>query len=297
MATIANFSRDVYPALSKMTFDEYKQYPPLYSRVMNVKPTNRWYEEHQTEVGFGLFSETGDGEKYAQDEMQPGYYTKFQLAKYTNSFRVTEDLLEFGKYVTLGDRAKSLGNKGRASKEVLAHVTWNNSFATNLADGVPLFSTAHPGYPGSGTTFSNRLSTLSSLSYTSFQSVMTSIKTQTDERGVLIQLMPRKLVVAPANELVAREILKSSDRPDTANRAGNEMKAISGNLEIVVDPYLNSSTMWFVLCDTHYVYGYEHGGLRMRNERDPFNGDYLVFGSFYFSTGASHYIGCFSGNS
>lgn len=296
MATISAFQRDVYPALSKMIFDEYKRYSPIYPRVFNVKPTSRWYEEHQTEVGYGLFTETGDSENYAQDEMQLGFYTKFQLAKYTKYFRASEDLLEFGKYVTLGDRAKSLGNKGRTSREVLCAAVYNNSFTTNQADGVPLFSTAHPGYTGSGTTFSNVLATQSTLSYTSYQSVITAIKTQTDERGVLIQLMPRKLVVHPTYELVAREILKSSDRPDTANRADNEMKNITPNMELVVYPFLNSTTMWFVLCDTFHVYAYEHGGLRTRTAVDPFNGDNMVFGSFYLSAGVSHYIGAYAGS-
>ncbi len=296
MSTIAQFSRDVYPALSKMIFEEYKRYMPQYPRVFNVKPTSRWYEEHQTEVGYGLFTETGDSENYAQDEMQPGYYTKFQLAKYTKYFRVSEDLREFGKYVTMGQRATSLGTKGRITREVLCANVYNTAFTANQADGVPLFSASHPGYPGSGTTFSNVLATQATLSYTSFQSVITAIKTQTDERGVLIQLIPRKLVVHPTYELTAREILKSSDRPDTASRASNEMKKIAPNMELVVYPFLNSTTTWFVLCDTYHVYAYEHGGLRTRTAEDPFNGDAMVFGSFYLSSGASHFIGAYAGS-
>ena len=293
---IAEFQRNVYPALSKMIFEEYKRYPPQYPRVFNVKPTNRWYEEHQTEAGYGLFTETGDQENYAQDDMKPGYYTKFQLAKYTKYFRVSEDLLEFDRYITAGNRATSLGNKGRSTREVLAAQVYNNSFVTNQADGVPLFSASHPGYPGSGQLFSNVLATQATLSYTSFQSAITAIKTITDERGVLIQLMPRKLVVHPTYELVAREILKSTDRPDTASRASNEMKNIAPGMELVVYPFLNSTTMWFILCDVFHVYAYEHGGLRTRTAEDPFNADKMVFGSFYLSTGTSHYLGAYAGS-
>lgn len=296
MANIVQFARDVYPALSKMIFSNYKRYEKVYPSIMNVKPTDRWYEEHNTEVGYGLFTLTGDSENYAQDEMFNGYYTKFQLFKYTKFFRVSEDLVEFGRYVTMGDRARDLGDKGRLSGETIAHTVYNNSFTTNLSDGVPLFSVSHPGYPGSGTTFANVLSTQASLSYTAYQSVITNIKTAVDERGTLIQLMPRKLVVHPANELVAREILKSSERPDTASRASNEMKNITPGVSIVVDPFLTSSSMWFIICDTFHVYAYEHGGLRTRTERDPFNADNMVFGSFYLSVGASHPLGVYAGS-
>jgi len=296
MANTVSFSRDVYPALSKVIFAEQKRVGTVYDKIMNVLPTNRWYEEHNTEVGYGLFSVTGDGESYHQDEMYQGYYTKIQLFKYTKYFRVTEDLMRFGKYVTMGDRARDMGDKARITKETTAALVYNQGGTTNLADGVPLFSTSHPGYPGSGATFANILSTQAALSYTSYQSVITALRTQVDERGTLIQQIPRKLVVHPASELVAREILKSAGRPDTANRADNQLKDMTPGVELIVNPFLTSTTMWFVICDVYYVYAYEHGGLRVRHEHDPFNNDEMVFGSYYLSTGASHYLGLYAGS-
>ena len=296
MANLTTFSYDVYPALTELIFDEQKRYGEMYPKIYNVESTDRWYDEQFTEVGYGLFAETGDQETYHQDDMFPGYYTRFRQVKYTKYFRVSEDLINFERYVEMGRRAKDLGQKSALTREIIAASTYNNSFTTNLFDGQPLFSASHPGYPGSGMLFSNVLATPSSLCFTAYQNLLAQLKTTTDERGTLIMQIPRLLVVHPNNEVVAREILKSAGRPDTADRADNMIPEVYGNVDLFVYPFLNSPTMWFVICDTFYVYSYEFEKLKVRHEQDPFNGDQMVFGRFYMAVGASNYLGVYAGS-
>ncbi len=293
---INQFPWEVYPGLREVIYEEYDANSLVYPSVTVSQNTEKYYEEENTEVGIGLFSETGDGEDYHEDTNFNGYYTRYNLAKYTSYFRVTEDLMEFENYNTMGRRSRDMGNKANVSQDTLVHLVYNNGFTTNMSDGVPLFSTLHPGYPGSGQTFSNVLAVQASLSYTSFNSVLTAIKRQTDERGTLIRMRPRKLVVAPENELTAREILKSAGRPDTANRADNELKGMASGIEIVVDEYLNSPSMWFILCDRFFVKSFTRKGLVTRTKDDPYTGDWLVFGKFHISYGASHYLGTYAGS-
>lgn len=296
MANISSFAEDVYPALTKMIFDEMDRYPEMYPKIFNVESTDRWYDEQFSEVGYGLFAETGDQETYNQDDMYPGYYTRFRQVKYTKYFRVSEDLINFERYIEMGRRAKDLGQKAAVTRETIAASVYNNAFVTNLFDGVPLFSTNHPGYPGSGQTFANTLSVNTSLSFTAYQAVLAALKTTTDERGILIMQIPRTLVVHPQNEVVAREILNSAGRPDTANRADNEINKVFGGIDLFVYPFLTSPTMWYVVCDTFYVFSYEFEKLKVRPEVDPFNGDNMVFGRFYQAVGASHYLGLYAGS-
>lgn len=296
MANISVFAEDVYPALTELIFDEQKRYGEMYPKVFNVESTDRWYDEQFTEVGYGLFAETGDQETYHMDDMYPGYYTRFRQIKYTKYFRVSEDLMNFERYVEMGRRAKDLGQKAVITRETIAASVYNNGFTTPLFDGQPLFSTAHPGYPGSGQLFSNVLTVQQSLSFTAYQQVLAALKTTTDERGTLIMQIPKMLVVHPNNEVVAREILNSAGRPDTANRADNEIKEVFGAVDLFVYPFLTSPTMWFVVCDTFYVYSYEFEKLKVRHDEDPFNADQLVFGRFYMAVGASNFLGLYAGS-
>ena len=293
---VSSFSREVYPALRKVIFDEFDTYDLQFKKITNNRPTDRWYEEFTTEAGLGLFEQTGDGEDYIPDQMFDGFYTKVQLFKFTKMFRVSEDLMRFGKYVTMGNRARNLGRVGNTTMDILGHVPYNQGFTQVLSDGQPLFSTAHPGFPGNSLSLSNVLTTQASLSYTSFNAALTQIRLQTDYRGNIIRLRPRKLVVHPAYELTAREILKSAGRPDTANRADNELKGMASGIELVVDEFISSPTMWFVLCDKFEVYAFQHGGLQTDTTVNPFNKDNLVFGRFYMSTGAPDWLGTFAGS-
>ncbi len=297
MANISSFAEDVYPALTKMIFDEMDRYPEMYPRIFNVESTDRWYDEQFSEVGYGLFAETGDQETYNQDDMYPGFYTRFRQVKYTKYFRVSEDLINFERYIEMGRRAKDLGQKAQITRETIAASVYNNAYtSTATFDGQPLFSTAHPGYPGSGQSFSNRLTNSASLCFTAYQQVLANLKTTVDERGILIMQIPKTLVVHPQNEVVAREILNSAGRPDTANNASNELKNVFKGVDLFVYPFLTSPTMWFVICDTFYVFSYEFEKLKIRHETDPFNGDNMVFGRFYQAVGASHYLGLYAGS-
>ncbi len=57
-------------------------------------------------------------------------------------------------------------------------------------------------------------------------------------------------MVAPANRFQGAELLKSTDRPDTANRATNSLKsAEDGLLELFVWRYLTNPVSWFLVAE------------------------------------------------
>lgn len=293
---INQFPYEVYPALREIIFEQQKVYTPQYPKIMNVLDSERYYEEEATEIGAGLYVETADGEDYHEDTNYPGYYTKYQNKKYTNYLRISEDMVKFEMYTAMGKRSRDFSNKGRVTRDILAHLIYNNGFTTNLSDGVPLFSLNHPGSPSLNASLPNVLTTQANLSYVALNSVLTNLAMQTDARGVLVNMTPRKLVCHPSNRLTALECLRSYGRPDTANRADNELKKMAEGIELIIDPYLNSPSMWFIICDEYNVKAFEPGGFTLRTRQDPFSWDYLIFGSFYMSVGCSDFLGVYAGS-
>ncbi len=112
------------------------------------------------------------------------------------------------------------------TKQVKAASVLNNGFSSSYlgGDGVALFSTAHPLV--SGGTNSNRPATNADLNETSLENAVIQIAAWTDERGLLIAAMPRKLIIPPALQFVATRLLETKLRVGTNN---NDINAIENN--------------------------------------------------------------------
>lgn len=124
-----------------------------------------------------------------------------------------------------------------------AHSIFNNAFnaAYPGPDGQPLCSTAHPLSPSNSATQSNLLT--DPLTVDSLEEARIAMMNFTDDRGKKMLLKPDLLLVPPALEMTANEIVLSTGRPDTANRADNVRK---GAYKVITLPLLTSSSNWFL---------------------------------------------------
>ena len=88
-----------------------------------------------------------------------------------------------------------------------------------------------------------------SIRPSSLEQAITTIRSAADSRGKKIRLTPKKLIVAPANMLVAEVLLNSVLRSGAANNDINPVKSMGLLSDIVVLSRLTSSTAWFVQND------------------------------------------------
>ena len=108
-------------------------------------------------------------------------------------------------------------------------------------DSKALFATDHVNRAGT-VTQSNRITT--PLSQTSLQAVISAMKTRRDSKNQIVTFTPDTLLVPPALEYTARVILESTQQTGGNN---NDINPVKGALNLIVWPYLTSSTAWFVL--------------------------------------------------
>lgn len=171
---------------------------------------------------------------------------------------------------------------------------------TTGGDGKAICATDHP-LLGSTGVASNRLSSPAALSITTFAEALFMLKTTKNYRGEPMDLNPKYLLypAVPSVVVTAFEILKSSGRPDTSDRADNWA---SQQGIVAVDPYgwtrLNASyggddDAWFLLADKS-----EHSlTLFMRREpvtdvgEDIHTKDIIYTVILYFSIGAENWRG------
>jgi hypothetical protein len=158
------------------------------------------------------------------------------------------------------NRARALAFSMRTTKELVAADIYNRAFTggPTYADGVSLINTAHPNI--NGPNWSNQLTTPADLSELSLEQAVIQIMRFTNDRGLLVGVMPKTLVVAPENAFNSTRILQSplSTTVSTLGATGvtntNAVNALKmGNYfmsEVVINPYLNAGASlgdaWFI---------------------------------------------------
>lgn len=242
------FFEDALPALRAVIMDEYEQYQELYSRIMNVQTSDRSIEQTTQVSGVGLLTAIGETESINMDRPVQGFDKTYKHVKYGLAVPTSQEMIEDDKFGLVQNAHRSLARSTRETIEILAAGIFNNAFSgSHLGpDGVALCSASHPLVKSGGT--QSNVGTSADLSYTSFQLALTDFETMRDSAGLLHRVPVKTLMVAPANRWIAAELLRSGDRPDTANRATNTLKyAIDGLPEMLVHPYLTDDDTWFLL--------------------------------------------------
>ena len=248
----------------------YKQYPDEYSKIFNVKTSNRQYEKATTIEGVGAATEKNEGAPVSYSDLTQGYDTTFTHKTFAIGARISREAYDDDLYSVFKSKlGTALARSIKQRWEVLAANVLNNGFTASYAggglsgtDGVALFATNHPW--ASGGTWSNRAATDADLTPTSLETMLTLAETATESNSINIALIPKTLIIAPANRWNASVILESQLKSGTANNDKNPLLDL--DLKYVVNHYLTDTDAWFVQCDYHGLILFER--LRPKMEAD-----------------------------
>lgn len=297
--TRANFQRLLFPGIKSVAMNSFQEVMATYSKVGKWDSTSKAFEEHFTAAGVGLFVKTPELVPASSDAFTPGLSIRYTVNDFKLRIGFSEQAIR-DMLINLGkERGRDLGFSGRQTKEVLFAEIWNSGFVTIGYDGVALFATNHPNTRGAGTqsnVLGGSIATPATLSVLSLRQALTQYRRFFDETGVRrIQVDPAFLMVPPEEEYNAQEIIKSPDRPDTANRAKN---VIAGRLEIVVNVYLTSLTHWYIGPTQNYnkIRGYDRRSLEIKTYEDEDSETNWVQAAFAYSQGWDGWLGWIGSN-
>lgn len=248
------------PALKALTNKEFQMFPTQYTDFFNVKDSTGSIEQ-DTGVGqFGLFVSRTEGQNTVYDQLAASFPKTYVHLTYSLGYELSHELVADDKFGLATANASALGRSARITPEILAASHFNNGFITSGVgfnagpDGVALFSTAHP--KEAGGTQANRPVAGVDLSVSSLEAGLTAMRQLTDDRGKLLILPPQKLIVPPALEFRAAEILAGTMRSDTANNTINAFRQRSdmGSFkEWKVWDYLTNARAWFLQAATSQI--------------------------------------------
>jgi hypothetical protein len=249
----AQLLKELLPGLNALFGLEYKRYGEEHREIYETEKSERSFEEETKLSGFSAAPVKNEGSAIAYDNAQEAFTARYNHETIALGFSVTEEAIEDNLYDSLSARyTKALARAMAYTKQVKAASVLNNGFTNSSqyygGDGVPLFSTAHPLV--SGGTNSNTFATGADLNETSLENAVIQIAAWTDERGLLIASMPRKLIIPPALQFVATRLLETNLRVGTTD---NDINAIKNNGSIpegyAINHYLTDTNAWFLTTD------------------------------------------------
>lgn len=245
----ANIAKLLAPGLNAI-WGEYKDYQGEYRDLFETQSSSKAYEEDQLIPGLGLAPIKTQGAATTYDTLSQGITSRYTHVAYSLGFILTREALDDNQYKGKALKAmKMLARSFRQTKEIVAANVYNRAHTAGYTggDGSVLCVTTHSTLAGSQ---SNRLTTAADLSEASVEDLCILIANATDERGLKIKLMPKKLIIPTALMFEATRVLKSVGQNDTANNATNAIRSMGLFTEgASVNHYLDDTDAFFIRTD------------------------------------------------
>ena len=275
--TRSRFTDVITPGLFAVMTEEYKRYPETWRELVNVKKSTNTYEECSYLTGLGMIPKMPEGTGVVYDARIQAYKKRWTHDTWGGGLRITQEAIEEDRYDVMESGSRELGVSARETRHVRVASIWNTGFGTTehvAGDTLAIFSASHPKLAGG--LWSN-LATASNLSYSVLQSMIMAYENQTDHRNKKIIQTPMILLVAPANEFKALELLRSIGIPESAQNEPNAVRLARPRLRMIVWPYLTASNATFLHGDnarmeTGLIY-FERIGVTFAKEGDFDTGD------------------------
>jgi len=237
-----NFGYLLDPGLRKIFMDEWAMPEGQKDNLFGMEKSNKSVEYDLGIGGMGDMEEF-DG-KIAYDDFKQQYRVSYSHKEWCKGIKIERKLVDDDLYSIINKRPAQLALVAKRTQEKHASSVFNNAFNTSVfsgGDGLALCSNAHTRV-GTTTTNSNLGST--ALSATAVEAVRLAMRSLTDETDNLLISRVDTLLVPPALEEQAWEIVNSTGKMDTADNNPNFNK---GKYRILVWDYLSDSNNWFAI--------------------------------------------------
>lgn len=231
---------DALPVLDSLIYDEYDKYPDHLADIFNMEDTDQWGEQDLTMAGIKPAVQKNEGENVTFDAPIEGFAKTYIPVEYSIAVSFSQVLIEDDRLNLVQGTYRSLGLAMYQTRQIVGFNVLNNGFTDTGPDSASLFNSSHTMIGGH--TYGNRPSTDIALSIAGFREMEVDMMRQVNHRNINIAVMPQVVAVPPELKHTGLELIKSTDRPDTSNRAVN---VHHGLYKLVVSPFLTSTTAWF----------------------------------------------------
>lgn len=264
-----SFTKALWPGINSWYGKAYNEYPVEWTGLFDRFTSKRNYEEDVSMSSFGLVPVKPQGSPISYDSERQGFITRYVHVVYGLGFQITREMMEDDLYDVVGQRrAEGLAFSMRQTKEIVGANVYNRAFNPAFVggDGVSLLNTTHPNVAGG--TWSNMLTVPSDLSEAALEQATIQIAGFTNDRGLLISVVPEKLIIPYQLKFEADRIMKTQGRPGTDLNDINAIKE-SGIFRggVHLSHYFTDVDAWFIRTNV------KDGMKYFERRADDFNAD------------------------
>jgi hypothetical protein len=281
-----SFAKALWPGVNAWYGKAYNEYSPEWNKLFETYKSSKQFEEDVGVSSFGLAVVKPEGSPISFDSERQAFITRYQHVVYALGFIITREIMDDDQYAVVGQRkAQGLAFSMRQTKEIVAANVYNRAFNSSYVggDGVTLMSASHPNFAGG--TWANQIATAADLSEAALEQAVIDIAGFTNDRGLLIAVKPKSLIIPRQLTFEAERILKSDGRVGTDNNDPNAIKNLGSIPETVINHYLTDTDAWFLR--TNVPHGMKYFERRadafdMDNDWDTENAKYKASGRYSF---------------
>lgn len=239
----------LWPGIFTTWGQKYNEHEKEYDKLYEVLTSDKAYEQGVQITPFGLAPVKAQGAPVTYDSEVQGPVTTYQHIAYALGYIVTHEEIRDNLYKEVAThRVEANAFSINQTIENVCAFLYNNAFVSTYfttGDGVALLSASHTNTTGG--TYSNILNPAADLSEAALEDLTIQIMGVQNDRGLLINVMPRSLVIARQEWYNANRILKSVLQSNTANNNINVLKATNAFPEgIHMNHYLLSAHTFFI---------------------------------------------------
>lgn len=285
MYTRARFNEEYLPGLFMLAIDSYenKRVESMWPELVTVKTSKKSKEEDVIRSGLSTLRTKGEGAGVTFDTQIGGPKQTWVHGVKALAVQITEEAIDDNLYELSGGSEGSLkelffdlGAAAEETIEVEIAKFFNNASATTYHTtrfGKALAATDHSRLDGSS--YSN-YATSSDLTYSTFWANLIAAENQYDHRQNRIMKKVKNLWVPPQYEQKGLEVLKSSDRPDTGNRAISAYAASGRNIQLKVWRHMTDVDSFIFQTEGRGIIFFWNRKTRFARDKDFLTGDVRV---------------------
>lgn len=219
-------------------------------KVFKMVSSDNYAEKFGSLTGLAQgFLPVGEGGAYPKDERQEGYSKVLEHETWKDSFTITQEMVEDSKILDLN----RTGARGFVDQYMLTREKYGASIIAGAvagttttfrgktvdctsADGVAIFSTAHPSKTENGEAQSNKFA--GAFSVENLGKMETAMQNFTDDNGEILTVSPDTIII-PNDATLKSQVFAAIGAEKDPNTANNGFNYEYGRWNVIVNPYLN----------------------------------------------------------